>query len=449
MKNLLTAILPALALLALGGCASTSGLATSEDDGVYYSSQDRTTAVVRQAQPSATSAPARTEEATEEATNPDYNGNTASSSTRQNSGSDEYYDNTYTYMQGLPNYGPGVSYYTPYSPYTNLNYAGAWGIGACGFSPYGICDPFYSSFYSPFYGYGSGLSISFGFGRPWGYGGYGYGRPFGRGYGAGFYDPYFYGGPMYGGYYGRGGGYYGGGYYGSNFGYGNRYNGNENVRSNRTYGHRNNRASDARYSSGVRPSGTSGNTSGGATPGRARTEEARAPQPAPNEQGRVRSETVTANPSGDTRTRSEYNQTRRRNEPVYRDMSQQPEGAGRVVREETGGRQRATEVLPERSQAQPAPAPQPQEVQRRREGFSQSPAASPAPANTRAQTPEQPARQRRTTYEQPRPQRTYEQPRQETYQQPSSQPSYSPPSNSGGNNGGSSSGRSGGRGRVN
>ena len=47
MKNLLTACLPALALLALGGCAGTSALTSSEDDGVYYSSKDRTTAVVQ------------------------------------------------------------------------------------------------------------------------------------------------------------------------------------------------------------------------------------------------------------------------------------------------------------------------------------------------------------------------------------------------------------------
>ncbi|MFC7667279.1 hypothetical protein ACFQT0_07495 [Hymenobacter humi] len=72
MKNLLTAFLPALALLALGGCASTSGLATSEDDGVYYSSKDHTTAVVRAAPAQETAAAS-----TDEAANPDYNGNTA------------------------------------------------------------------------------------------------------------------------------------------------------------------------------------------------------------------------------------------------------------------------------------------------------------------------------------------------------------------------------------
>ncbi len=450
MKNPLTALLPALALLALGGCASTSGLATSEDDGVYYSSKDRTTAIVRQAQSVADNAPTRTQEYAEEATNPDYNGNTASTSPRQSSGSDEYYDsnydNTYTYMQGLPNNGPGVSYYTPYSAYTNLNYASAWGMGVGGFSPYGFYDPFFDPFYSPFYGFGPSLNISIGFGRPWGYGGFGgYGRGFGRGFGGGFYDPFCYGGSFYGGYYGRGG-YYGNSFYGNNFGYGNhyngnRYNGNEGGRSNRTYGHRNNRASDVRYTSGARPVGTNGASGGVTTRGRARTEEARSN--VPMEQGRMRSEALTANPSGDTRTRTgseAYNQPRRRSEqPVYRDMTTQPEQTRRVVREETGDRQRTIEAMPDQRPPQPAPTPQPQETQRRRAGLFQSPDTRTAPGNSNAQNVEQPTRQRRT-YEQPR--------QQEDYRQPS-QPSYSPPSNSGGSNSGGGRSSGGGRGRVN
>ena len=74
-----------------------------------------------------------------------------SSSARQgNSGSDQYYDNTYTYMHGVPNYG--VTSYAPYSSYTTLSYGAgsAWGGGYGGFSPYsyGVYDPFYSSFYN-------------------------------------------------------------------------------------------------------------------------------------------------------------------------------------------------------------------------------------------------------------------------------------------------------------
>ena len=102
MRNLLTACLPALALFALGGCAGTSALTSSEDDGVYYSSKDRTTAVVQ-----AAPAPAY---ASEEA-NPDYNGGTSASAPQPDNGSTQYYDNNYTYMRGVPGYGGSSAYY--------------------------------------------------------------------------------------------------------------------------------------------------------------------------------------------------------------------------------------------------------------------------------------------------------------------------------------------------
>jgi hypothetical protein len=437
MKNLLTAILPALALLALGGCAGTSALTSSEDDGVYYSSQDRTTAIV-----STAPAPA----STDEAANPDYNGNAASSSSRQSSGSDQYYDNTYTYMRGVPNYG--VTYYTPYSPYTTLSYA--YGAGACGFSPfgYGLCDPFYSPYYSPYYGFNSGISISFGFGRPWGYGGgyYGYGRPYyGYGYGGGFYDPYYYNGPYYGGYYSRGG-YYGSSYYGGNSYYGNnRYYGNENARG-RTSGHRTDRQTDGRNNSG-----TAANVPNAITPsngGRVRSEQVLAPgvdsQPSTRspEVGRTRTETVGATPGLDaTRTNEAYNQPRRINreeQPRYRDMNpaNQPVDVnnGQVVRDANRGRWRGTDAAPtDNGQAQPSAAPQ--ETQRRRGGFFQN--SLPQSADGQAAEPARPQRSyeqpRQRSYEQPQqqqrayeqPQRTYEQPQQRSYEQPqrSSQPS--------------------------
>ncbi|OGX83743.1 hypothetical protein BEN47_17215 [Hymenobacter lapidarius] len=453
MKNLLTAFLPALALLALGGCAGTAGLATSEDDGVYYSSKDRTTALVREV-PAQEPSPSANE-----AANPDYNGNTASAPARQSSrGSDEYYDNTYTYMRGVPSYG--VTDYMPYSPYTSINYNSyAWGGGACGFSPYGICDPFYSSFYSPFgspFGYGPGLSISLGFGRPWGYGGYGgygFGRPGFGGYGGGFYDPFYYSSPFYGGYYGRGG-YYGNNFgYGNNYGYGNnnnnRYYGNDNVRG-RTSGHRNNRVSDGRYSSGnatgsgSNPSIVNGNS-------RVRTDGAVATNP--NEQlatpapgnTRQRSESV----SGTQRTEG-YNQPRRQSrvseQPVYRDMNQPADGTRATRDGYNGGRRQNAELgttqsepmQPERTDTQP-------EGQRRRGGFFQS--APTQPSGT-TQAEEQPRQQRQQTYEQPRQRRsyeqpreqqrqqTYEQPRQQSYEQPQqrSEPSQPAPSNNGGGN---------------
>ena len=226
MKTLLTAYLPALALLALGGCAGTTALTTSENDGVYYSSSDHTTAIAaapRHASPSydsnapapaPSSAPAA---GTEEAANPDYNGGTAAVGT---TGSNEYYNDgsvggTYNPNASLfnqPYTGPGMGGYTPSSPYTSLGYGGdPYGYGGYGYSPYGA---FVSPFYSPFgFGYGSGLSIGFGFGRPfgYGYGGYGYDP---------FFSPFGYGGyGGYGGYYGAGYGY-GGGYYGGGYGYG-------------------------------------------------------------------------------------------------------------------------------------------------------------------------------------------------------------------------------------
>ena len=180
MKNSLTAILPALGLLALSGCAGTGAIATSEDDGVYYSSKDRTTAVARPAaqtynQPyaSGNSAPATAAPApTDEATNPDYNG----SASNQSAGNNQYYDDSNAgystskvYPNGTPNYDyytPGVTNYAPiaYAPYTVI------APSPYLYSPYGYstvwADPFYNPYYSPYYGYGSGVSISIGFGRP-------------------------------------------------------------------------------------------------------------------------------------------------------------------------------------------------------------------------------------------------------------------------------------------
>ena len=240
MKNLLTATMPALALLALGGCATSGALVTStETDGVYYSSSDKTTAV---ASPAAVAygsqgtIPARALDdtvpaATTDDANPDYQGGTTQGGYATGS---DYYSNSYN--NGLSYYnpsgfnqpytGPGVSSYN-YAPAYGASpsyygspygYSSAFGLGyspfgyspfmSYGYSPFGYGYPygggFYDSFYSPFgYGYGSGLSIGFGFGYgafggfgyPYGYGysPFGYGSPYG--YGRGYYDSY--------GYYGR------------------------------------------------------------------------------------------------------------------------------------------------------------------------------------------------------------------------------------------------------
>lgn len=236
MKNLLTVPLPALALLALGGCATSGALTTStENDGVYYSSSDRTTAVATPSRVYSGSGniPARSLDdtvpaATTDDANPDYQGGT----TRGYSSGTDYYSNSYN--DGLSYYnpsgfnqpytGPGVSSYN-YNPTWSVApsfYGSPWGYGAglavgYGYSPYamggygypygglgygypygaGFYDPFFSPYYSP-WGYGSGLSIGFGygfggFGYPYGgFGGYPYGYGYGRGYG--YYDAY---GPRY------------------------------------------------------------------------------------------------------------------------------------------------------------------------------------------------------------------------------------------------------------
>lgn len=485
MKNLLTAFLPALALLALGGCAGTAALTSTEDDGVYYSSKDRTTAVVR-----ATPAPAPT--APEEAANPDYNGNTARPSTRPGNSTDQYYDDTYTYSRSRRYHGPGLTYYTPYSPYPSLNYSvgSYWGGNAYGFYPYGaVYDPFYSPFG---YGYGSGFSISFGYAQPWGYG-YrgGYGRPYGYGggfynpyYGGGFYDPYYYGGRFYGGYYGRSG-YYGNNYYGGNYGGNRNYSRSYSSSGQRPYnsptrtsGHRSDRASDGRYPSRS-GSSTAGSTPGAPTGGgRMRSERLASgpdeqptqPTPATGVYGgsRTPSETVTATPSPQPeQTTESFNRPRRMDraerpayrsdEPFSRDRqpmdvspSKGSEGTeGNVTRDETRGRWRSTDVVPQEIPGQPQPVSVPQEEGRRRGGFLQDVLAQPS--DNTGQTADEPVRQR--SYEQPRRQRSYEQPQQRTYEQPQqrtyeqpqqqqqtyerpqqrseSQPSYSAPSNGG------------------
>lgn len=249
MKNLLTATMPALALLALGGCATSGALTTStETDGVYYSSSDHTTAAARPAPVaygygSQGTIPARAlddttpvnRDTTDDA-NPDYQGGTSQNGYATGS---DYYSNSYN--SGLSYYnpsgfnqpytGPGVSTYNYAPAYgaspsyygSPMGYSSAFGYGyspfgygvspfmSYGYSPFGYGSPyggggFYDPFYSPFgYGYGSGLSIGFGFGyggfggfgSPYGYGysPFGYGSPYGYGYGRGYYDSY--------GYYGR------------------------------------------------------------------------------------------------------------------------------------------------------------------------------------------------------------------------------------------------------
>ncbi|GAB3299498.1 hypothetical protein [Hymenobacter tenuis] len=208
MKNLIPSVLPALALLTLGGCAGTSYISTTENDGVYYSSKDQTTAV---APAVASTAPGVVDEGVaaspDDVVNPDYTGTTSARS----GGSTEYYDDDYYYTSRLrrfhqvPYRGLGLGYY-------DMVYTDPFWYGG---APYAAWGPaaYYDPFFSPYWG-GSFVNVNISFGRPWyrpwGYGayspydygyGYGYGRPWGGyGYGNGFYG----GGGHYGGFYGGG-----------------------------------------------------------------------------------------------------------------------------------------------------------------------------------------------------------------------------------------------------
>jgi len=210
MKTLLPSILPALALLTLGGCAGTSALSTTENDGVYYSSsKDRITSsapAVASTAPATTSESQDTGSASGDVENPDYTG----PSNARASANSEYYDEDYYYASRLrrfhqaPYRGMGLGYY-------DFAYTDPFWYGGPVYSPYSAWGPgaFYDPFYSPWYG-GSFVNINIAFGRPWYrpwgygygyspydyYGGYGYGRPWGNYYGGGF-------GGHYGGFYGR------------------------------------------------------------------------------------------------------------------------------------------------------------------------------------------------------------------------------------------------------
>ncbi|MBJ6143960.1 hypothetical protein [Hymenobacter sp. BT559] len=237
MKKILTATLPALAALALGGCATTGAISSTEDDGVYYSSADRTTVTPYAARPQTDGygyetarAQTQTTQTTEDA-NPDYQGGTQGTDA-----STDYYDDSYTSASpsgfGQPYTGPGVSTYnytptwsvspsfygSPFGYGTGLSFG--YGLGGFGgYSPfgYGLGYPGYAGFYDPFfspYGYGSAFSLGFGYGFG-GFGNpYGFGSPFGYGY-----SPYY----AYGRYPYGGGGYYGGNYYEGGYGGARRY----------------------------------------------------------------------------------------------------------------------------------------------------------------------------------------------------------------------------------
>jgi hypothetical protein len=222
MKKILTATLPALALLALGGCASTGAISSTEDDGVYYSSADRTTVGPPVARTQADGygyetarVQTQTTPPTEDA-NPDYQGD----GTQITDNGTDYYDDSYVSGSpsgfGQPYTGPGVSTYnytpnwsvapsfygSPFGYGLGMSIGFGYGGGFGGYSPFGFGYPAYAGLYDPFfspYGYGSAFGYGLGgFGSP-----FGFGAPFG-------YSPYY---AAYGRYPYRGGGYYGGSNY--------------------------------------------------------------------------------------------------------------------------------------------------------------------------------------------------------------------------------------------
>lgn len=221
MKHIPTHLLPALALLALGGCATSNGLTTTEPDGIYYSSKDRTTEVAAVSTANQATDYAATDDPNAVG-NPDYQDGSART---RGSASDEYYDDDFDYAyyarqrryNGL-GMGYNIAYADPFWYRPTLAYADPFM-----YSPYG-----YSAWNDPFWGpswyngwYSSGISLSFGWGMGgwggWGpYGGGYYGRPIGYG-GWGPYGGYGYGNGYLDGYYS---GLYNSGYYG---GYWNGY----------------------------------------------------------------------------------------------------------------------------------------------------------------------------------------------------------------------------------
>lgn len=447
MKNYLPRLLPALALLTLGGCAGTSNLSTTENDGVYYSSQDRT---IQNATASvADQGPVETQSA-DEISNPDYAAGQNRTSTVTET--TEYYDEDYAYSSRIRRFHQ--PYYRGFGyGYNDFVFADPFWYG--GPSYYG--SAFYDPFFGPAYGFGGNfININIGFGRPWGYG-YNPWR-YGRGFGNGFYDSY------YGGY---GYGYRGfGGFGGNNYYNINNYYGGSNVGTTRAvrYGARSVRSTEA---------GTAGRAgTGNATGSRSRASTGGLVEPTggrnssgniidnttPQSSGRGRSRVAAGGAvEGVTSgTRTEATQSGRVRE-ISEVTDQQvitPENRARVNRSRTiseatnngeitqpanseirSSRWRTAEATQAGSEA----APQPQYSQPRRTRS----ATIDAGQGSGTQTIEQPVRRERTVYE--APQRTYEAP-QRTYEAPQrSEPSRSyeapqrsspEPSNSGGNSGG-------------
>ncbi|MBT9392986.1 hypothetical protein KLP40_07415 [Hymenobacter sp. NST-14] len=446
MKKLLPSLLPGLALLTLGGCASTSYLTTTENDGMYYSASDKVVATL----PAAPAlAPDDQSVGAGDVANPDYTGSTASSGSPA-----EYYDDDYYYASRLrrfhsPYRGSSLGYYD--FAYTDPFWYGGAAYAYPMYPGFGFADPFYS----PFYGYG-GVNVFINVGRPWF-------RPYGLGFGYSPFD-YYYNRPWggWGGGYGYGyNGYYGGGW--------NGFTGVDNYRPGRsaTYGGRRDRAGDG---SGLTTAG------GAASNGRRRVQEGGFTSPPvngvtssgatqPGSRRRVQEPAMVNGSVPTTGQSPDATTLGRRGRQVADQASQDvptttpgtPEGGRRwrVLDNTTGGtvatpgtqpdnttptdygRRRRADWNPGSGTTTPGTPDQPRVAdQPRRQRLVES---TPAPASEPARTYSQPRRSQ--------PARTYSEPSR-SYSQPSrseSSGSYSSPSRSSGSSSGGSSGGGGGR----
>ncbi|UYZ58510.1 hypothetical protein [Hymenobacter latericus] len=434
MKHIPATLVPALALLTLGGCTVAQTTTTTEPDGVYYSSKDRTTEIVTASTQSGPADLGAAADDPDAVANPEYRDGSARP---RGSASDEYYAEDYDYSYSArirrfhqPGYrGFGLGYYD----YAYIDYY--WYNPSPFYYGYDIYGrPWgYDPFWGPGWGGGSFVNINLGWGnrwggfynpyRPWGWGGAGWGY---GGYYRGFYDGYY------------------SNYYGNNWGWGGRnrnWGGIGNDGRNANYRPRRDRGVEA-INAGDTGAGrprVDGPTGGrmantGTVPGSA------APA-TPRARGRVEDAPSTGPVTGGSTTTTAPQPGRGRLYRIVEGGTVPAEGGGRIPSGTTADQPASTGYDRRRSRIDEggSPAGQPQ----REVDYSQ-----PRPRRERAADYSSPAPERPRSYD--APQRSYEAP-QRSYEAPTR--SYDRGNSSGGFNGGNSGGSNGGgsrggRGRV-
>ncbi|AYA38089.1 hypothetical protein D3Y59_14205 [Hymenobacter oligotrophus] len=429
MKHIPANLVPALALLTLGGCTVVRTTTTTEPDGVYYSSKDRTTEIVTA---STETGPADLGAATSSddpnaIANPEYRDGTA----RPRGGaSSEYYADDYDYSYSArirrfhqPSYrGLGLGYYDyAYTDYYWYNPSPFYyGYDIYG-RPWGY-DPFWGPSWSAWGG--PAVSINLGWGNPWG----GYYNPYrpwgwGGGYNRGFYDGYY------------------SGYYGNNWGWRNYRNsrnwgGFDNDDRNVNRGPRRDRAVEAINAGN---SGTGRPRVDGPTGGRmANTGTVASPSVTPRARGRVEDAPETGNaPTGTTNTTTVPQPGRGRLYRIVEGGSVPTDGSGRTAPGTTADQPANTGYDRRRNRIDEggSPASEPQR--------DADYAPQPRPRRERAADYSSPAPERPRSYD--APQRSYEAP-QRSYEAPTRSYDRGNSSSGGSNSGSSGGGRS--RGRV-